>query len=208
MGYQVILDVIGSSVIGGLLLLTVLNFNMQNIETKRTMQTEMVAITDIGTAIEIISEDFSKIGYCQQRNVIKLPVITTASKNEISFKTDVINNVTGLGNGVEDIVSYKITGPNNSSPEPGDNLLQRSINGGPWQIVYANATQFKLKYYRYNKNNYNDSLSTPVSAANLEYIRRVTLDIKGISTNTGSSFADPGKLITSEVSNSMSFEIR
>ena len=79
MGYQVILDIIGSSIIGGLLFLTLLNFTAQTMETKQTYRDEIVAQENLVNVVTVIEEDFRRMGYCTVRSNVTNPIVTMAA---------------------------------------------------------------------------------------------------------------------------------
>jgi hypothetical protein len=182
MGYQTILDFIFSTIVGGLLFLVVLNFNARNIENKRNYSSENRAFSSISTTMQIINEDFNRIGYCADRFNMGTPVITSANANSITFKTDTIAAKSSPGNGVVDLISYRLGALNTATPYSKDRFLERRINNGAWQTISSDVTDFTLRYYRFNKNDYDDSLTTPV--ANLDIVTRVGLFVSVVNSNT------------------------
>ncbi|MGE5437071.1 MAG: hypothetical protein ACM3O3_07570 [Syntrophothermus sp.] len=152
MGAAVIMDVIGSAVIGGLLLLILfrtndnITMNTYNFSGEVTLQENLVA------TIEVLEFDFRKIGYCE--NPLALPdpetdAILYADTSEIIFLTDITGPDLAPGDGTLDTLRYRL-GPTSEltgTPNPNDRLLYREVNG-EGQGVNLGVTYFKIRYFR------------------------------------------------------------
>ncbi|HDH57706.1 MAG TPA: hypothetical protein ENF16_03750 [Bacteroidetes bacterium] len=116
------LDMVGSFIIGGLLLMMILNvnanFNMMSTENRLDLMVQ----ENLAELIEEIEFDFRKIGYGVQNPSLS---IISADTSSISFWADLDND------GTLDQVSYTL-GPTSDvfgTVNPRDRILYRSING-------------------------------------------------------------------------------
>jgi hypothetical protein len=154
MGTAVIIDILGSMVIGGLLLLIL--FQMNDNATKNTYNFtgELVVQKNLVTTVEVLEYDFRKIGYCEDAKKLPNPeqnAILYADTSDIRFLTDVMippyNDP--QGDGILDTVEYKL-GPTSEltgTPNPDDRKLYRIVNGVK-KGVNLGITEFKIKYFR------------------------------------------------------------
>ena len=90
MGYSVILDILGSIIISGLLMLILMRLNDATIENTYTSSGDLTGQQNLTTIVQIIEHDFRKIGYCADWEKIPDPskAILYADKNRIKFLTD------------------------------------------------------------------------------------------------------------------------
>ena len=65
MGTSTILDIITSTVIGGMLLLIALRLNAQALETNAVYQNNLNLQEGLVALVDVIESDFRKIGYCR-----------------------------------------------------------------------------------------------------------------------------------------------
>jgi type II secretory pathway component PulJ len=181
-GYQVILDIIGSAVIGGLLLLTLLTFNAQNLENKQVYRDEITAQRNLVEVVNVLEEDFRRIGYCETRSNMSLPVVTVAAAESIRFKTDLPANASNEGDGTVDYVAYALGGPVTSTMNPRDRMLLRRENTGEYAGSSMGVTKFSLRYLKYN----GDTLAVPVAYDKLKEIIavEVTLTVENVNPFT------------------------
>lgn len=154
MGTSVILDILGSMIIGGILLLTL--FRMNDNATKNTynFSGELIVQQNLVTTVEVLEYDFRKIGYCE--DPFKLPhperdAILFADTSDIRFLTDVMVPPYDdpQGDSLLDIVEYKLGDPSELSgtPNPNDRMLYRIVNGVS-RGVNLGITKFKIRYFR------------------------------------------------------------
>lgn len=184
MGHQVILDLIGSAIIGGALLLTLLGFSASNQQAKQEYQAEMLSQENIISVADMLDEDIRQAGYCRNKSAMSAPVIVSAGSDYIAFKTDIPVQASREGDGIVDTIRYKITG--SSVPNSNERRLVRKANSGEFSPFATDITQFEIKYYKYN----GDTLPRPVAPARLKEITRVemTLGMGSLSvSNQGTS---------------------
>lgn len=154
MGTSVLLDVIGSTIIGGILLLT--TFRMNDNATKNTynFSGELVLQQNLVTTVEVLEYDFRKIGYCEDPFTLPNPernAILYADTSTIKFLTDLMEPPYDdpHGDGILDTLEYYLGPTNelNGTPNPNDRMLYRIVNGVP-KGVNLGITQFRIRYYR------------------------------------------------------------
>ncbi len=115
-----ILDILGASVIGGLILLMVMNFNLFTSDVKLNSDAELQLQTNAKTLAEIINYDLRKVGF----NYNGTSVIT-ADEKKFTFWGDIDSN------GVADKISYYLgdTTEVYGTENPKDKILYREVNG-------------------------------------------------------------------------------
>ena len=152
MGTAVILDVLGSMVIGGMLLLILFRLNDSTTQNTYNFSGELVTQQNMVTTVEVLEYDFRKIGYCE--NPLALPdpeenAILYADTSKIRFLTDVLvppyNDP--HGDGVVDTMEYCLGSPITSTPNPNDRMLYRIVDGDTTGVNLG-ITEFKIRYFR------------------------------------------------------------
>ncbi len=134
------LDIIGSIIIGGVVMLMVLNVNSNYVTLQGKQALSKVVQTNATTAAEVLEYDFRKIGY-RSTDSLKLKVIDS-------------DKITALGdfddNGVVDSLTYFIdnTTPVYSSPSNTNiRMLYRVFNNQTPSPINLGFTQFRLWYF-------------------------------------------------------------
>ena len=156
------LDLIGSSILVGMLILTIMGVNINiNTESQKGMSQFHTQTQAIQLA-RIIETDFYKIGY---------DVTLGAGQHKIEIaETSRIKmrmNIWNVAN-KKDSVEYQLGTLVTVSPNPRDKTLSRWENTGLVLINYS-ITRFKLTYY-----NMNDQLMTmPITGAKLDSIKSI-----------------------------------
>jgi hypothetical protein len=154
MGTAVILDIMGSIIIGGILLLTLFRMNDNATRNTYNFSGELVVQQNLVTTVEVLEYDFRKIGYCEDPFALPHPeenAILYADTSEIKFLTDVMvppyNDP--QGDGTIDTLEYYL-GPTSElpgTPNPDDRMLYRIVNGVS-RGVNLGITQFRIRYFR------------------------------------------------------------
>lgn len=116
---NIVIDLVGAALIGGVILLGLVNLNIYSSQTKFSSDSELQLQRNAKTLAEIINHDLRKIGF----NYAGTAIIT-AEKNTLSFYSDIdTNNVT-------DIVTYTLSDslqvPTTANPR--DKILIRIVN--------------------------------------------------------------------------------
>lgn len=129
---NVMLDILGSTFIGGIILLLILKLNLYSQNVSIGSDTELKLQQNAKTLAEILDYDFRKVGY----NFDSTAIIT-ADSTYIKFYADMNEpGTTGYGN--VDVVEYFLSSPSKaaSTTNPRDIVLTRVLNstdtlGGP-----------------------------------------------------------------------------
>jgi len=158
-GISVILDILGSTIVGGILMLSLFRINDTAVENAYTGNGELMAQTSIATIVQILEYDFRKIGYCADWNKIPNPsqAIISADSTQIKFLTDVDFD------GNVDSIKYYL-GPTSeltNSPNPRDRYLYRVVNTEAPVGVNLGVTQFRLNFFNVIGNKLNFPISQP-----------------------------------------------
>jgi hypothetical protein len=170
MGFSTLLDILGSIIIGGLVLLILFRVNTSatsNLYTNTSEANVQSAMISVG---QVLEEDFRKIGYCKDWTKIPDPTkaILFADTSSIKFLTDLNND------GNVDTLSYYL-GPASellNTPNPNDRLLYRVANSETPKSSNVGITEFKITYF----DTFGNILSTPVTPPS--QIQKMQIDIK------------------------------
>ena len=188
MGTSTIFDIITSTVIGGLLLLIALRLNAQAVETNAIYQNNLNLQQGLVALVDIVENDFRKIGYCKDFTRISPPniAIVSADSNRIKFLTDIPANPTDLGDGIVDTISYFIgtTGGNPNNPK--ERPLYRTINGNTSTGWNLGVTRFGLRYY----DALGDTLHFPILDPRLIYTLEVNISLESPAPLTEIQYHD------------------
>jgi hypothetical protein len=140
MGFQVALDLAGSFIIGGMLLVQIMNIH-GNAQTAANLYSQTSIVQrNLTTVVNILEYDFRKMGY----GVLDpTKCLLQADSNRISFLADIDRN------GVVDTITYYI-GPESElsgTPNPHDKLLYRSVNGSTPRPNNLGVTDLHFRYF-------------------------------------------------------------
>jgi hypothetical protein len=154
MGFSTIMDILGSTIIGGILMMNLFQINNTAIENGYTGSGELTAQQNLAVTVQVLENDFRKIGYCAKWQKIPIPTqaILAADSSSIKFLTDV-----EPPDGIVDTMHYYL-GPTSellSTPNPRDRILHRVINSETPVDVNLGVTQFHLSFF--------DVLSNPIN---------------------------------------------
>jgi len=145
MGFSTILDVLGSIVIGGLLLLILLRLNGQMIETNFINGNDRSLQRALAETAVVVEEDLRKMGFCADpfKLTEEMSRVIAADSSYISFYTDIDSN------GELDSIAYFVsdTSAMSGTINPRDRILYRQINTDAPFIVNTNIVEFKLIYF-------------------------------------------------------------
>jgi|GEM_PF-163929 len=153
MGFAVLIDVLGSIIVGGILLLTLFRMNNNATQNTYNFTGELILQQNLVTTVETLEYEFRKIGYCE--NPINFPFpeqnsILFADTSNVKFLTDLmISPYYDQGNGVMDTIQYYL-GPASElteTPNPYDRMLYRVVNGQKTGVNLG-ITYFKVRYFR------------------------------------------------------------
>jgi hypothetical protein len=176
MGSQVIIDLIGSFVLFGWLLLTAIRVSIANSENMQTYGGELLVQENLVEVTRLLEYDFRKIGFCKEPNNLPDPTkaIILADSLRLKFLTDV--DLTGAGpDGVVDSIYYYLgtTAELAGTQNPRDRLLYRVVNGETPKGSNLGITSFRFRYY----DGAGNELGVPVSALNLQRIQTIQISL-------------------------------
>jgi len=188
MGTSTIFDIITSTVIGGMLLLMALRLNAQAIETNAIYQDNLNLQTGLVALVDIVENDFRKIGYCKDWTKISPPniAIVYADSTSIKFLTDIPSSPTDFGDGNVDTIYYYTGSAGGNPNNPHEKPLYRVVNGNSstgWQL---GVTRFALKYY----DALNDTLHFPITDPTLIYELEVNVSLESPAPLTKINYHD------------------
>ena len=129
----------GSFLIGGMVLVTILNMNHEILETSSLNSLGTMAQENVIEIASILEYDFKKIGHQVPRNTPALLAITDST---ISFLADIDRD------SVIDTISYR-AGPvseTSATDNPSDRYLYRSVNGDEYDVALG-ITAWELRYF-------------------------------------------------------------
>jgi hypothetical protein len=181
MGSQVVIDIIGSFLLFGWLLLSTIRVGTANSENMQSYGGELLVQENLVEVTKLLEYDFRKIGYCKEPNKLPDPTraILLADSTRIKFLSDV--DITGSGpDGNLDSVYYYL-GPVSdlaSTNNPRDRLLYRVVDTEPAKGANLGVTSFRLLYFDGQGN----LMTPPVTGGNLQKIQ--TIQISLIIENT------------------------
>jgi hypothetical protein len=175
MGTNVILDIIGSIIIGGILMLSIFRVNNSSTEDLYRGSGNLVAQTNLATVVQILETDFRRIGYCADWKQIPIPTeaILNADSVGIRYLTDVDKN------GVVDTMYYYFDHATDipGTPNPRDRFLYRVVNNETPVGINLGVTQFKMEYY----NALGTKLNFPIADPREIYTMQIDITVEDVA---------------------------
>jgi hypothetical protein len=156
MGYSTLLDILGSIIMGGIIMSIVFRLSDAAAEETYNNSGELALQQNLATIAQIIERDFRRIGFCKDWNKLPDPskAILFADSSKIKFLTDIESD------GSLDSIYYYL-GPTSellSTENPRDRILYRVINNETPVQSNLGVTDFHMVYY----DALGDSLNLPV----------------------------------------------
>jgi type II secretory pathway component PulJ len=188
MGTSTIFDIITSTVIGGVLLLIALRLNAQAVETNAIYQNNLNLQQGLVALVDIVENDFRKIGYCRDFTKISPPniAIVAADSNNIKFLTDIPANPNDLGDGIVDTINYFVGSTGGNPHNPKERPLYRIVNGNASTGWNLGVTRFGLRYY----DALGDTLHFPIADPRLIYTLEVNISLESPAPLTEIQYHD------------------
>ncbi|MCP5062062.1 MAG: hypothetical protein GY936_06320 [Ignavibacteriae bacterium] len=154
MGFSTFIDILGSSLVGGLILLILFRMNDASVESHYLISGELIVQSNLVAIIDLLEHDLKKVAYCEDWEQIPDPsiAILSASESSITFLTDVAQSeAIQIGDGIVDTLKYWIGSPTDpeviNTPNPRDRLLYRQVNNNTPLSANLGLTQFKIKFF-------------------------------------------------------------
>ncbi len=177
MGSATLIDIAGSFLVSGMLLLTALQLDQKSIQTTFDSQAGLTVQQNLVDVVEYLQYDFRKIGYCQV--AAKLPnsaVNTFIQKGDTStiwFLTDVNNS----GN-VDTLKYWLDTAAIPGSANPRARLLYRQVNEDIPTGSNLGVTQFEIQYF----DAFGNQIQTPFGAPNQTQYIILTIRLEPVAS--------------------------
>lgn len=142
MGSTVLIDIIGSMMIGGLLLVSALRMNESATKNTYQEQENLTVQQNMTAIIQTIQSDFRRIGYCKDPSQTADPTryILYGRSDSIAFAADINNS--GTLNIVKWWLGAKIKTPNPDTMR----MLCRQVDNTTMLDANLGVTQFSLVY--------------------------------------------------------------
>lgn len=172
MGFSTLIDILGSTIMGGLLLLILLRLNDTSTEKTSNYGGELSLQQNLVTIAQIMEYDFRKMGYCKDWQKFPDPTksIASAKSSSIKFYADIDDN------GVMDTISYYLGGLLTATPNPRDRYFYRAINSQPPAAINLGVSQFFMKYF----DALGDSLASPVAQPSLINSYEINIQVETV----------------------------
>ncbi|MHB1686348.1 MAG: hypothetical protein ACYCVH_03110 [Ignavibacteriaceae bacterium] len=166
MGYTTIIDIIGSVIAGGILLLILTRTNASAVENSYDNSSDLAVQQSLTNIVQILEYDFRKVGYCEDYKKIPDPTqaILSADSTSIKFIADINND------GSLDTVYYRL-GPTSeltSTPNPNDRFLYRTVSDSAASNTKMIVTQFNLLYFDGLGNQISFPITTPSAISSMQ----------------------------------------
>ena len=151
MGFSTIIDIIGSSMIGGLLLLILLRLNDTAVANSYHYNGELIIQKNLVEVVKLLEFDLRKIGYCSDWEALPDPAqsILAVDSNSITYLTDLPTTTQPNGDGIVDTLSYYLGDASELSgtPNPNDRMLYRKVNSETPLGANLGVTKFDFIFY-------------------------------------------------------------
>jgi hypothetical protein len=135
---NILLDLMGSTIIGGLIVSMIINFNVFQSNSIFSSDSELQLQQNAKTLAEILNHDFRKIGYRYDNTAF-----VEADSERISFYSDVDRD------GNIDLVTYMLgdTTEVSGTTNPRDRILYRIVNSDTISGPSLGLTKAKFSYF-------------------------------------------------------------
>lgn len=176
MGSSVLIDLMGSIVIGGFLLLSIVQLFSDATTSSYLYNDDVIVEGNLVEVGQLLEHDFRKIGFCSNPDNFTNPskAIIFADSNRIRFLSDMNRD------GNMDTVKYYLgtTTELSSTPNPRDRKLYRVINGETPGGANLGVTSFSLRYY----NSLGQLLTFPISTPSEIRSIEVAISVESVAS--------------------------
>ena len=174
MGFSTLIDILGSTIVGGLLLLILFRLNDATVENNYVYGGEAIAQASLVEVVQLVEHDFRKIGYCKDWEKIPDPSksILSATRNSIKFLTDENND------GNVDTLHYYLgsTDELTNTPNPNDRMLYRVSGSATPKGANLGVTQFDFQFYDAMGN----QLTFPITVPSEIYTMQINIKVEDV----------------------------
>lgn len=163
MGFSTLIDMIGSSMIGGMLMLILLRLNDTAVANSFQYNGELIVQKNLVEIVKLLEFDLRKIGYCSDWKALPDPSksILAVDSNSITYLTDLPTLAEPNGDGIVDTLRYYL-GPKSElagTPNPNDRMLYRRVNNETPFGANLGVTKFDFIFY----DTFGDELTFPIT---------------------------------------------
>jgi hypothetical protein len=199
MGFHVLIDIVGSAILGGILLVTLMNMKSANVQNnykysdRQTLQYSLVSFT------EMVDNDLKQIGYANDSSYSN-PIIT-ATPTQLVFSTSIKPDAVHNPDGNKDQISYVYTDLDTRTANPSDTMLTRTVTSSDVNFNQSEATITPILGLVSFRFTYKNSAGTIVnltsgsSQLDRNSIYSIQLDITMQSTGV---YYDPNKVASDQ----------
>ena len=174
MGFSTLFDIVGSILVGGIILVMIGRINSNAMENTITSNTEFQTQSSMTSVVSAIESDLRKIGYTANYITPGNPedAILLADTSSIKYLYDYDKN------GAYDTIYYYLgpTSDLSGTPNPYDRYIYKKINNSAPVKVTSGVTTFKLTYFKF-ENNQSIKMTFPITGASLKNINSLELMI-------------------------------
>ena len=175
MGFATIFDIMGSIIIGGILML--ITWRLSDAATEKTYNNsgELSLQQNLTTIAQILETDFRKVGFCADYNKFPDPskAIVYGDESRITFLAD-LDFDTNM-----DSIRYYL-GPTSEltvTPNPRDRLLYRVVNNEAAITSNLGVTQFRLVFF----DALGDTLTPPITTPGIISSLEINLAVENVA---------------------------
>ena len=163
MGFSTLIDILGSTLIGGMLLLILLRLNDSAVANSFYYSGELIIQKNLVEVVKLLEFDLRKIGYCADWTALPNPAksIIAVDTNSITYLTDLPTTTKPNGDGIVDTLRYYL-GPTSellSTANPNDRMLYRKVNSNSPLGANLGVTKFEFKFY----NTFGNEIPFPIT---------------------------------------------
>jgi hypothetical protein len=162
-------DLLGSIIIGGIVLLMLLTFNGNVMQSAGVQTFNTVVQSNLTTTTNILEYDFRKIGY--RVAGVQDSACIYADSNKVIVRGDFNNDGT-----VDRLAYYISTTQAPGSSNPKSRILYRQLNFNPAQPMNVGVTRFQLRYYTAAGA---QLTGNPISSPGAIKSYRITINVEG-----------------------------
>jgi hypothetical protein len=168
---SVIIDLIGSVVIAGLVILMGMRFNQTIVEASHASKAGLNVQESLVDIVQTIEYDFRKIGYGLSNPAT---AIVVADSEHLQFRADMVDTYgRPRPDGIIDVIDWYIGPKVHRFPNDSVRVLYRKVNNGtPVGAAGLGVTQFKLRYL--------DQDGNPTNVLSQMWIIETTLRVESI----------------------------
>ena len=175
MGFSTLIDILGSVMIGGVLLLILLRLNDSAVQNSFQYNGEMIVQKNLVEIVQLLEYDFRKIGYCKDWNNFPDPTkaIITADSNYITFLTDLDSDK------FMDTLTYTLGSVDELShtANPNDRMLYRQVNNEPLVTSNLGVTYFRMTYY----DSFGEEIPFPITLPGKIHTMQIDLIVEDVA---------------------------